>query len=175
MDKTTNEPLETVLVGIPEDVEHKRLLRDVLVTLDTNSSINLQMTHWLNQLTMLHGVNYTSYRMLRNMYRRPDGMEPSVIADYLIVHRQTVTNMADELESAGLICRNPHPSDRRRILLCLTEKGLELTCKLMEEMDRLEQRVFDQFTKDEMRQYLSLRLKIMSQTEEEIKKISKRV
>lgn len=164
---------ETVLVGEREDVERKRILRDVLVTLDTNSSINLQMTYWLNEFTMLHGVNYMTYRMLRCLYKHPDGIEPSVVADYLIVFRQTITNISDELESSGLLIKKPHPSDRRRILLLLTEKGLELSCKLIEEMDRLEQRVFEQFTKDEMQQYLSLRMLIMSRTEEEIKKISK--
>ena len=164
---------ETVLSGEREGIERKRILRDVLVTLDTNSSINVQMTYWLNEFTMLHGVNYLTYRMLRCLYKHPNGIEPSVVADYLMVYRQTITNISDELESSGMIEKKPHASDRRRVLLLLTAKGMELSTKLIEEMEGLEQRVFEQFSKEEMQQYLRLRLQIMSRTEEEIKKISK--
>ena len=50
-------------------------------------------------------------------------VEPSVIADFLMMPRQTMTSLLDGLEHQGLLERSPHPSDRRKILIKLSEKG----------------------------------------------------
>jgi len=154
-----------------ETRKRQSLFRRVLETLDNNASINLQTNFWLNELMRLHGINYTTYRMLRFISRHPEGVEPSVVADHLVILRQTVTNMSDELEKSDLIVRKSHPTDRRRILLFLTEAGRELTYALIEEMDSLQESVFNHFTVEEMEQYINIRHRIIGHTEEEIKKL----
>ncbi|NLL46360.1 MAG: MarR family transcriptional regulator [Clostridiales bacterium] len=154
-----------------ETLARQNLFRRILETLDNNASINLQTSFWLNELMRLHGINHTTYRMLRFISRHPEGVEPSVVADYLVILRQTVTNMSDELEKSGLITRKPHPTDRRRILLFLTESGADLTNALIDEMDSLQRNVFNHFTIEEMEQYISIRHRIIAHTEEEIKKL----
>ncbi|MGW3606320.1 MarR family transcriptional regulator [Micromonospora sp. NPDC005161] len=46
-----------------------------------------------------------------------------------------VTNAVDRLESAGLVKRTPHPTDRRTTLVDLLPKGRELTAKATEELN----------------------------------------
>ncbi|WRS26931.1 MarR family transcriptional regulator [Oscillospiraceae bacterium MB08-C2-2] len=151
--------------------ESDKLFQRVMETLDNNSSINAQVSFWQNELMILHGTNYMSYRMMRFMRKHPQGVEPSVIADYLASSRQTITNMADELESKEFIIRQSHPTDRRRILLILAEKGQELTDLLVKEMDCIQRRVFKNFTPAEMEMYLDIRLRIIRYFENEIKNI----
>ena len=50
-------------------------------------------------------------------------LPPNEIADRLIVSRATVTGLLDSLERQSYIRRLPHPSDRRMILVEITEKG----------------------------------------------------
>lgn len=41
----------------------------------------------------------------------------------LLVHPTTVTMVIDQLETAGLVERKPHPTDRRTVLAVLTAQG----------------------------------------------------
>ena len=50
-------------------------------------------------------------------------LPPHEIAEHLIVSRATVTGLVDSLESRGLAQRRPHPTDRRMLLVAITEKG----------------------------------------------------
>lgn len=45
------------------------------------------------------------------------------LSKILMVHPTTVTLTIDQLESAGLVERRPHPTDRRTVLASLTETG----------------------------------------------------
>lgn len=48
------------------------------------------------------------------------------IADAMGVTPRHVTTLVDELVEAGLAFRNPHPSDRRAVLVSLSDKGTSL-------------------------------------------------
>ena len=50
-------------------------------------------------------------------------LSPNEIADRLIISRATVTGLIDSLERRGYVHRLPHPSDRRMLLVELTEQG----------------------------------------------------
>ena len=50
-------------------------------------------------------------------------LPPNEIADRLIVSRATVTGLLDSLERQSYIRRLPHPTDRRMILVEITETG----------------------------------------------------
>ena len=52
-----------------------------------------------------------------------DPLPPHEIAERLIVSRATVTGLVDSLESRGLAQRRPHPTDRRMLLVAITDKG----------------------------------------------------
>jgi len=47
-------------------------------------------------------------------------LEPSVIAERLLVTTGSMTSLLDNLEKRGLIRRQPHPDDRRKLLIDIT-------------------------------------------------------
>ena len=50
-------------------------------------------------------------------------ISPNHIADRLIISRASVTSLLDSLEKRGYVERQPHPSDRRMLLVELTNSG----------------------------------------------------
>jgi DNA-binding MarR family transcriptional regulator len=50
-------------------------------------------------------------------------LAPSEIADRLILSRASVTSLLDSLEKSGLVRRTAHPTDRRMLLIELTDAG----------------------------------------------------
>lgn len=57
------------------------------------------------------------------------GMEgkimPSTIGNYTGMDRSSLTRMIDDLEKKGMVFRENDPEDRRKVLVSLTDKGLE--------------------------------------------------
>jgi DNA-binding MarR family transcriptional regulator len=53
-------------------------------------------------------------------------VSPNHIADQLIISRASVTSLLDSLEKRGFVKRQPHPSDRRMLLVELTNSGRQV-------------------------------------------------
>jgi len=53
-------------------------------------------------------------------------VSPNNIADRLIISRASVTSLLDSLEKRGFVKRQPHPSDRRMLLVELTGSGRQV-------------------------------------------------
>ena len=53
-------------------------------------------------------------------------VSPNHIADRLIISRASVTSLLDSLEKRGFVKRQPHPSDRRMLLVELTKSGRQV-------------------------------------------------
>jgi DNA-binding MarR family transcriptional regulator len=56
-------------------------------------------------------------------------LPPNQIAERLITSRATVTGLLDSLERRGYVRRLPHSSDRRMLLIELTEAGRQVACE----------------------------------------------
>jgi DNA-binding MarR family transcriptional regulator len=63
---------------------------------------------------------------------------PKYISDRLIVSRATVTGVLDSLAKRGLIRREPHPTDRRMVLVHLTKAGARMADKVRRTIHRAE-------------------------------------
>ena len=70
-----------------------------------------------------HGVHQGQQFILRQLWAE-DGQTPGEIARRLGLATPTVTRAATRMEAAGLLRREPHPSDRRLVRLVLTERAL---------------------------------------------------
>ena len=74
----------------------------------------------------------------------------------------TLTSMLDRMEQSGLIVRTPSPTDRRALLIRLTDKARALR----EDYDRISQRMNDLyylgFTEEEVRQLESYLQRILN-------------
>ncbi len=63
---------------------------------------------------------------------------PNYISDRLIVSRATVTGVLDTLGKRGLVRREPHPTDRRMVLVHLTNAGARMADKVRRVVHRAE-------------------------------------
>ena len=108
-----------------------------------------------------YSISQAEYRVLALLYFS-DGCEPSVMADRLLLLRQTMTKVIDSLEQKELVVRTVHPSDRRKLFINLLPEGRRLVRELLSmESDYLD-RVDAQFTPEELDTYLHLRAKIQT-------------
>ena len=84
-----------------------------------------------------------------------DGLTISQLSVQTSLANTTLTSMLDRMEQSGLIQREPSPSDRRALLIRLTDKARAL----QQDYDRISQRMNDLyylgFTDAEIRQFES--------------------
>ncbi|HET9659498.1 MAG TPA: MarR family transcriptional regulator [Thermomicrobiales bacterium] len=84
-----------------------------------------------------------SYQQLNVLYYvRAEDASMADIARMLGVAPTVITGLVDRLEVRGLIRRESHPTDRRRIQLVLTEHGQEISQRVEEAIAaRIEQQI----------------------------------
>jgi MarR family transcriptional regulator, 2-MHQ and catechol-resistance regulon repressor len=70
-------------------------------------------------------------------------LEPTVIAERLLVTTASVTSLLDNLEKRGLIRRLPHPEDRRKLLIDITPAAQDIVDHLLPSMHARERDVMD--------------------------------
>ncbi len=70
-------------------------------------------------------------------------LEPSVIADRLLITTASMTSLLDNLEKRGLINRRPHPEDRRKLLINITPAAQTIIDELLPSMHARERDVMD--------------------------------
>jgi len=58
-------------------------------------------------------------------------LEPGVIAERLLVTTGSMTSLLDNLEKRGLISREPHPGDRRKLLIDITPAARAIVDQLL--------------------------------------------
>jgi DNA-binding MarR family transcriptional regulator len=83
-----------------------------------------------------HGVRAGQQHILRVLWRE-DCLTPGEIARRLELTTATVSKMTSRMQATGLVERRPHPSDRRLVRVCLTERGRALEEVIGQEMQRV--------------------------------------
>lgn len=74
---------------------------------------------------MRHGVRAGQQFLLYELWAE-DGLTPGELARRLGLAVPTVTRTATRMEAAGILRREPHPTDARLVRLRLTDRGREL-------------------------------------------------
>lgn len=105
-----------------------------------------------NFAKVFHEITYGPYKLNKNqksaimLIGRKGEIIPSVLGEYLDLHKGSLTSIIDSLEKEGLIYRKGDPEDRRKTILSLTEAGKEYRSwlnaaiqeKVSEILDRLD-------------------------------------
>jgi DNA-binding MarR family transcriptional regulator len=88
----------------------------------------LQVEAAINSTFVRHGLQRGEFDVLAALRRSgsPFELNPSVLADTLMLSRAGMTGRLDRLESAGLVRRIADADDRRSVRVALTEQGREL-------------------------------------------------
>jgi DNA-binding MarR family transcriptional regulator len=109
--------------------------------LATETVVNIVHTQVLiqalaNRYVQQYDLSTGAFNVLVILRGAGEPLPPSTISERLTVTRGTVTGVLDSLEKRGLVRRTPHPTDRRSLLVEITEKGLGLLDELVPQVER---------------------------------------
>ena len=88
----------------------------------------------------VHGVSMWAYVVLSRLSDRPLRGQ-AVLAEAIGADKTRLIDVLDDLQSRGLIRREPDPADRRARLLTLTAKGRRLRDRVRRDIRREEDRL----------------------------------
>ena len=81
-----------------------------------------------------HGLSNAAAQTLAIIEGAGEPLAPSIIAERLMVTTGSMTSLLDTLERRDLVRRQPHPSDRRRLLVHLPDDGEALVDAFLPEI-----------------------------------------
>jgi DNA-binding MarR family transcriptional regulator len=79
---------------------------------------------------------------------------------------RNVTGLVDALQAAGLVTREPHPSDRRATMVHLTEQGLNAAAAWRARYHRLARQLFSGLTAADFSQLVTMLDHVLAQLSE---------
>ena len=108
-----------------------------------------------------HGLTSMDYALLR-IFLNGEQWSATQIAERLPVKASRISRLVDKLASMRLMRRRRHRSDRRVMLLTLTEKGKSLTLELFRRIEAYEATLQQGVIDEETSALVSLTSKIMA-------------
>jgi len=97
---------------------------DVTVVFEAYQSLKQQGDRVQRLVADYYGIGTTDLRCL-NFIAHDHDTTPKRAAEFLELSTGATTSLVDRLESGGYVTRQPHPSDRRSVLLELAPAGRE--------------------------------------------------
>lgn len=98
----------------------------------------LEATHlldryWLSPMAAQYNLQKGEFDVIATLRRagEPYQLTPTELLQSLLLTSGAMTSRLDRLEKAGLIRRQPSPTDRRSVQVQLTEVGLELINRIL--------------------------------------------
>lgn len=98
--------------------------------------------------------------MVLNFLHDSDGITSRELGAKTGLDSATLTGLLDRLQAAGWVERKQHPTDRRAIVICLTEKGRELVETTYNEIDNINEIFLNCLTPKENTQLRDLLIKV---------------
>lgn len=94
--------------------------------------------------------DYEALSALRRSH--PESLQPTELADRLMITTSGMTGRLDRLEEAGFIERLPHQGDRRATAISITERGISVVDRVLADRLASEAALFDRLTPSQRRQ-----------------------
>jgi DNA-binding MarR family transcriptional regulator len=107
----------------------------VLNTYVLAAMINRASLAWIRKEGL---TSLTAFNLLTILQGAGEALQPSVIAERLMVSRGTLTGVMDTLERGGFLRREQHGLDGRGRLVALTEQGQDTVTQLRPRIHRAE-------------------------------------
>lgn len=98
------------------------------------------------------GMSFADYTLLATLYREPPphGLPVSRLAELVLRPMGSITQVVDRLERAGLVARGVDPADRRRVLIELTDAGIDFARRGDDVYRVRRQRVLDELSEADL-------------------------
>jgi DNA-binding MarR family transcriptional regulator len=114
------------------------------------------------------GISHGRFMLLVVLDRDPEQpMAASELAEQAGVTKQTITSLLDGLEKDGLVCRQPHPQDRRSVVVQLLDPGKQLLKQVLPGMYRKQVEMLAHLSREEKRQLTRLLRKVQTCADEQ--------
>lgn len=110
------------------------------------------------------GVTRREWRVMTYLARH-DGVLPSALANYAGLDRARTSRAIGSLVDKHLVRRQPKPSNRREVLLTLTDAGRDLHDRLMPRVAAINAELMTPLTEDEARVLTGLLQRLQCQAE----------
>jgi DNA-binding MarR family transcriptional regulator len=99
-----------------------------------------------------YGLNTGEFKVLLKLRQAPaQQLSAGTLAEHLSLTSGAMTNRLDGLEEAALIVRDRDPEDRRSVLVRLTDAGVELLAKAVDQQAAVEHDLISSLTAEEQR------------------------
>jgi DNA-binding MarR family transcriptional regulator len=121
-------------IRVPDDFEHEfpgasRSAAEVAANLiRVAADFETQVERRIRDIA---GLSTSGQQTLAILEGAGEPLAAHVIAERLLVRSASMTSLLDTLEGRGVIERRPHPTDRRKILVHLTDQGREIVDKTL--------------------------------------------
>lgn len=107
-------------------------------------------------ITREFGLSTAGSNVLGILEGAGEPLSPGVIGQRLFTTPATVTGLIDSLEKRGLVRRIPHPSDRRKLLVEISDAGRELFAQIRPKVHAGEKEWLSTLTPDEQETLIQL-------------------
>lgn len=115
-----------------------------------------------NRLLARYGLTGTGFNVLEILRGAGQPLQPSAIADHMLITRGGMTKALDALEKLAFVKRLPHPSDRRMLLVEITDTGTRVMNELLRRLHAYEQGWLDVLTPAEQQLFIELMGKVQA-------------
>jgi DNA-binding MarR family transcriptional regulator len=109
-----------------------------------------------------YNLTATEFNLLRVCLRRQEECTATELAQILPVDTSRISRMVTILVDRGLLRRRRLPSDRRMVMLSLSEEGVELTSRILDSINMRNTRLLEGIEKDEIRVFASVVSRIVA-------------
>ncbi len=140
-----------------ENIESTESLEDLTQQLLINQ---LRYSKQLSQLTEFLNAS-GEYSILYLMYHEPDPHSAGEFAERLDLSPGRVANVLKALEKKGLIERKKDPSDGRRTMVTLTQKGREYICQTYTQAIDVYHSLIEEIGEHDTREFLRITKKLL--------------
>lgn len=111
---------------------------------------------YIDQALRHHRLSRAARQALAVLEGAGQPLAPTAIAERLIVTTASVTSLLDTLERRGLVERQPDPTDRRRLLIVITQDGKAIVDQFLPEVVALQTAALATLTEAQRRQLIKL-------------------
>lgn len=160
---------------MPESVLQKQLKKEQpFDSLELETFLNLLRTHNMiaaapGRLMKRHGLSSAQFNILRILAaHRGPGLPCLEIVQQMVTRVPDITRLVDRLAEAQLVERTRSVSDRRVVMISITEKGRQLTEEIRRPLLEIHRQNLEHMSEEELTQLNQLLVKARIQAEADL-------